>query len=282
MPTFWSLMGVNSPFDPTARFATSWLLPPSALAAVRLLFALYAFVTQIVVYALSGAVSDRQSFSYFTVLTYWGLAFYLLVAGLHSLSYARSGFAREYWLQWWPRALQAAHSFFYTTVVVFPFIVTVVYWTILYRPPFFPVLFDAWANVRGSQFLKPSLRRESQRADCSVPQISRHGLNSFFALFELLIPRTAPPPALHLLFLIILLALYLGLAYLTHTTQGFYVYSFLDPGQGAGKTAGYIIGILGGACIVFGLAVLVISIRDRLTDAHGRKGKYRDMEMQAR
>ena len=151
MPSFWALMGVDIPFDPTARFATSWLLPASALAACRLLFALYAFATQIVVYALSGDVSDRQSFSYFTVLGYWGLACYLLVAGLHSLSYARSGgFARGYWLQRWPRALQAAHSLFYTTIVVFPIIVTIVYWTVLYRPPFFPEMFNAWSNVSGS------------------------------------------------------------------------------------------------------------------------------------
>lgn len=147
MPTFWALVGASDPFDSTARFATSWLLPARFLAGARLLFALYAFVAQIVIYALSSPTDDQQSFSYFTILTYWALAFYLLFAGLHSLSYARSGFRGQYMLQRWPRALQAAHSVFYTTIMVYPFIVTIVYWTILYKSPWFAHVFDAWSNV---------------------------------------------------------------------------------------------------------------------------------------
>ncbi len=50
-------------------------------------------------------------------------------------------------------------------------------------------------------------------------QISEHALNSVFALFEIIIPRTDPPPPLHLVFLIILLACYLSVAYITHTVQ---------------------------------------------------------------
>ena len=111
-------------------------------------------------------------------------------------------------------------------------------------------------------------------------QITRHGLNSLFALFEVLVPRTAPPPPLHLLFLVVLLALYLGLAYVTRAAQGFYVYSFLDTGrQGAGLTAGYIVGILVGACIIFGVVWAIIWVRERLTEGRRTQTKFGDVEM---
>ena len=56
-------------------------------------------------------------------------------------------------LQSWPRPLQALHALFYTTVVVFPFLVTIVYWGVLYKNPWFPVVEDAWANVRSLSVL---------------------------------------------------------------------------------------------------------------------------------
>ena len=84
-------------------------------------------------------------------------------------------------------------------------------------------------------------------------QISQHGLNSLFALVEIILPRTNPPPLLHLAFLIGLLALYVGLAYLSHTTQGSYVYSFLDPAKGSGRVAGYVFGILAAVIVIFGV-----------------------------
>lgn len=87
----------------------------------------------------------RHSFSYFTNLTYWGLAFYFFFSALHTVSYVRTGSPL---LSRWPRPLQALHSFFYTTVVTFPVLVTVVFWAILYSGPWFPVTFNAWSNVR--------------------------------------------------------------------------------------------------------------------------------------
>jgi hypothetical protein len=45
---------------------------------------------------------------------------------------------------------------------------------------------------------------------------------------EMILPRSDPHPWLLLVPIVIILALYLGLAYLTHATEGFYVYSFLD------------------------------------------------------
>ena len=91
-------------------------------------------------------------------------------------------------------------------------------------------------------------------------------LNSAFALFETIIPRTDPPPLFHLLFLILILALYLALAYITHATQGFYTYDFLDTSKGSGRVAGYAFGILAGICVVFGLVWCLIRLRKWVTE----------------
>jgi hypothetical protein len=43
----------------------------------------------------------------------------------------------------------------------------------------------------------------------------------------------------------------LGVAYITHATEGFYTYGFLDPSLGAGRLAGYICGIAIGVAVVY-------------------------------
>ena len=58
---------------------------------------------------------------------------------------------------------------------------------------------------------------------------SEHALNSVFAFLEIFLPRSDPHPWLQLVPLIVIGLLYLALAYLTHATQHFYVYNFLDP-----------------------------------------------------
>jgi hypothetical protein len=50
--------------------------------------------------------------------------------------------------------------------------------------------------------------------------------------------------------------MYLGVAYITHATQGFYVYSFLNPSKGS-ILAAYIIGILAGTVLVFSIVNLI-------------------------
>lgn len=112
-------------FDPTHRYVTSWLLPPGALFGCRALLSLYAFTTIFTIFGWQdshGRSEDsRHSFSYFTNLTYWGLAFYFAFSAAHTGSYWLMG--RPFLAQW-PRLLQEAHAMFYSTIVVFPFIVT--------------------------------------------------------------------------------------------------------------------------------------------------------------
>ncbi|KAL8680924.1 MAG: hypothetical protein Q9186_002936 [Xanthomendoza sp. 1 TL-2023] len=263
MARIFDMLGASQPFDSTHRYTTSWILPPLLLAIFRLIISIYIFTTIFFIFGWNGAhrspEQSRASFSFFTNLGYWGLGFYFLFSFLHTFSYARTG---KSWLQRWPRVLQVAHIIFYTTVVTFPILVTAVFWALLYNGTWFPTEFQGWSNI------------------------SQHALNTVFAAFEIFLTRTSPPPPAHLLFLVILLALYLALAYLTHVTAGFYPYSFLDPNKGSGKLAGYILGILAAACVIFGIVWGIIWIRRWLTEAKmGMNGQFtkhmnvRDEEM---
>jgi hypothetical protein len=217
---------------------------------------LYTFTVEIFILAwdcthteLDGCSVSRSTFSYFTVLTYWGIAFYFLTSSFHTLIYILTGTPP---LSRLPRPLQAFCSLFYTTIVVYPFIVTIVYWGVLYSSPWFPTVFGAWSNI------------------------SQHAMNSLFALFEILLTRTDTLPLVHMLWLIVILAMYCGLAYVTHATKGFYVYSFLDPGRnGRGAVVGYIFGIAVGCIIVFGVAWGLIWTRRWVTEKKFAKtGKF--------
>jgi hypothetical protein len=237
-------------FDPTFRFETSWILPPVALFAVRALLSLYAFVTTFTIYGYNGSHGrpdeSEHSFSYFTDLTFWGLAFYMAFSAVHTYSYWLRG--RPY-LAAWPRALQEAHSMFYSTIVVFPWMVTIVYWALLYSE--FRTPFQTWTNT------------------------SQHALNAACALFEIIFPRTAPPRFLHIITLIVILGLYLGLAYVTYATDNFFVYDFLDTRTNSpGKVAGYIVGIGIGTVIIFLIVRYLIVFRIWVTEKKlGKRGK---------
>ncbi|TQN74998.1 hypothetical protein CSHISOI_00411 [Colletotrichum shisoi] len=219
---------------------------------------LYIFVVRFFIigwtcsHSVFGGCEDvRASFSFFTVLTYWGLGFYFLISAIHTFTYARSGSPL---LERFPRPLQALHAFYYTTVVTYPFIVTIVYWGIIYKGPWYPEQFDAWSNI------------------------SQHGLNTAFALFEIVIPRTSAAQLewVHMLWLIIVLALYLALAYVTYYTQHFYPYTFLDiEANGSGKVAAYIVGIAVAGIIFYLIAKGLIWLREWVTERKlGMDGKF--------
>lgn len=142
MRSFYNLLRVNN--DHYAKpFTTSWALSPLPLAIIRLVISLYAFLVIFINYGLdSGAIG--RSFSFFTELTYWGISFYTLVAGIHTLIYALRG---RCWLDSWPRPLQALHGLFYATIITFPFLVTIVYWVLLAPASYFTSSEDQWRDV---------------------------------------------------------------------------------------------------------------------------------------
>lgn len=148
MPSLYSLLGVPpTGFDPDHRFFTSWAFPPIVLAVWRLLYALFGWADLFAGWgydAVHSPASIGSQFSYFTNLTWWGITCYMTIASIHGFVYVAKGHT---WLDRWWRPLQVLHSLFYTTIVTYPFLVTIVYWAILYEGPGFRTSMEAFKNV---------------------------------------------------------------------------------------------------------------------------------------
>lgn len=232
---------VSAPFDPACRLVTSPFFSPLSLGALRVLFAVYSLVTTITVLVFESVRfhDSRSFFSYFTDLSYIGLVAYFWASGIQTIAFVISG-QKAYPLQKWPRILQLLHTLLYTTITIFPIIVTVVFWTLLASSSTFRTQYSAWSNV------------------------SQHAMNSCFALFEILLTNAGPSPWSHITPCLVLFACYLGVAYITHATQGFYTYNFLDPSVQHGLLAAYIIGMGIGYCILFTIVKGICTLRCRL------------------
>ncbi|KAF2459727.1 hypothetical protein BDY21DRAFT_176873 [Lineolata rhizophorae] len=249
------------PFDPEYRFFTSWLLSPVVLFGLRAVIGLYAFIA--ILYSLGhdsasgNELAAQRSFDYFTNLCYWGLAFYFGFSAAHTGSYAFTG---RPWLASWPRFLQVMHAVFYTTIVVFPFLVTIIFWGVLYDGAATHDSHYYWSNV------------------------SFHGLNSLFGLLEIALPRTSGLPWWHLIPLTVVLGAYLGLAHLVQATQGFWVYDFLNSTKHKrGIVAAYCVGIFIGMLVVFGVVHLFVKLRRWATENKGLMlGKFAEKDVARR
>ncbi|KAF5377985.1 hypothetical protein D9757_009831 [Collybiopsis confluens] len=259
MTRFYELLGCPQPFDTHRNFVTSPWFSSTVLAAIRGTVALYTLVTLLVILIMD-AVSFHNAdsyFSFFTELTYIGICSYYWASFTQTLVYALrlrrldtgSENLPDYPLQSWPRILQLLHVILRTTMVSYPILVTIVFWGILASPSVFKTPFSAWSNI------------------------SIHALNTVWSLFEMLGTNSPPPKWTVLPFIIVVLALYLGLAYVTKATQGFYPYPFLDPSKGSARLAGYIVGIAVAACIVFAFAKGIMWARMRMSGVRGREGK---------
>ena len=67
--------------------------------------------------------------------------------------------------------------------------------------------------------------------------------------------------------LIIILALYLALTYITDATQHFFAYEFLDPvPHGPGRVAVFILAILIAIILIFSVVRFLVWSRQRLTE----------------
>lgn len=112
-------------------------------------------------------------------------------------------------------------------------------------------------------------------------QISQHGIIGAYALLEIFLTTTPTHPLINLPFLILILLLYLALAYLTHKTQDFYTYSFLDPGahgKHSGKVTGYCFAILAIIVVAFAVTWLFIWLRRKWTGGRIKRSR-RDREL---
>lgn len=126
------------------------------------------------------------------------------------------------------------------------------FWAILYNGHWSSVVFIGWSTT------------------------SKHALNTVIAAFEIFTTRTSTPPILHLCMLIILLAFYLALAYLTHATEGFYPYDFLDDSNGhSSRVAAYAFAVLAAIVVIFGVVWGIIWLREWITEKKlGMEGRF--------
>jgi hypothetical protein len=249
-------------FDPNMTFVRSHFVSPVVLGSIRAVMSLYSFTTIITCYTWLahktatiklkdvniGSYTIQQSedaigqsFSFFTYLTFWCLGFYFLISSVHTFMYA---FRQRTWLHKWPKALQLAHSFYYSSVTSFPFLVTIVFWG---------TMNSGWPAGRFEQWIN----------------ISVHGLNSVFAVTEIVISATAPPPVTHLSVVLLILSVYLGLAYLTRYTQGFYVYEWMNPAHGNVSIILHILGYAAGIIAIFFIVRYAIVARNMLAAKMG-------------
>jgi len=239
-----SLLGVTEPFDSNHRLVSSPWYSPRVLAFQRLLLLAYSGATLITSLVYESVVIRQGNiwFSFFTHLTFTGLTAYLLVSTYHDFNYkpsASSSYA--YPLQRWPRVLQAMHILLISTVTTFPILVSIAYWALLASSATFATPYTTWSAV------------------------SLHIFNTVFALLEITTTNIPPLPWAALPMCLILLLAYLGVAYITHATQGIYAYAFLDPQTQHGKLAAYIIGIAVGEVIIFTLVRYAIVLRDKIS-----------------
>lgn len=261
---FLVLFGADPALDHLHPYETSWLLPPLLLGLWRAIIATYLFFVIIYLFAYYAAEGDNyligMSFSYFTNLNLWGMAFYFLVSAIHTLAYAVTG--RSVIFDKLPRVFRGLHALYYTANTTFPFLVLIIYWGVLYSGPWFTHWFGAWSNVSSLSFLPDKDRKLKY-----VGQISEHGLIGLWSLLEIILTTTPTHPLINLAFLILILALYLCLAYVTNYTQGWYPYTFLNPegGKHSGKVAAYCFIILAAIIIIFGISWFFIWLRRRLT-----------------
>lgn len=144
-----TLFGVDPTSDDKHHFETSWLISPTMLALLRGLISLYIFTSIFLIWGWHGTHNESatigQSFSFFTWLSYWGIGFYMLCAAIHTACYARTG--RSVLFDRWPRALRVLHSLLYASITTYPFLVTIVFWVFLFKPPWYKT-FTGWQNVR--------------------------------------------------------------------------------------------------------------------------------------
>ncbi|PVF93865.1 hypothetical protein CPB86DRAFT_818431 [Serendipita vermifera] len=243
-----SWFGLDRPFDSHYRVVTSGIVQPWVLFWIRLVIAVFCFVTEIVYLALyTKRFPFERYYIYFTQLTFIGITSYFIVATFHtgfflvSLRQLKRGEIQEaprYPLQKWGKFLQFLHLYLFSTIITFPVIVTVLYWALLAGSSSFYDTFFSWSNV------------------------SLHIFNAVFLLVEFIFGRVQLYWG-YLILDLITMALYLGLAYLVHSIQGIWVYSFLDPAQGKGKVAAYIVAIPIAEIVVFLIVKGLIYLRDR-------------------
>jgi len=220
-PSLYSRLGVTPDFDSNHNLVTSPFFSTTILAILRIILAFYSVFSLLfsLLWISIKEGTGSQFFVFFTNLSYTGIAAYFCFAAYHTSIYAFARNQKSYPLQSWPKLLQFLHLALLATVTTFPIVVTLVFWGLLASTQSFDQPFDLWGDV------------------------SFHTLNAVFALFEIILTNIPALPWLLVLPTEAVLAAYLGIAYITRQTQGFYPYPFLDPSEQGPFLAVYIVGM---------------------------------------
>ncbi|TFK26014.1 hypothetical protein FA15DRAFT_315263 [Coprinopsis marcescibilis] len=240
-------------FDSAHHYVTSPIIRnPLAFAAIRLVTAVYALITLILALERNRRLDPEYFlFAYFTNLSFTGITAYLFAAGFQTLFYAfrwrRNGAGAGYPLQQsWPRILQALHVLLYATVVTFPIIITVFYWSVLDSSQALSTPRSAWNGI------------------------TVHILNAVFTVCEILFTNSPPVPWIAMPITVLLLGSYCGLAYVVHAAAGYYPYPFLDPSSSKALLPAYVVGLAVGNCIVFVLVHFLAVLRHKIAKKYNR------------
>ncbi|KAG7089989.1 hypothetical protein E1B28_011611 [Marasmius oreades] len=245
-------------FDSYHKLVTSPFFSPTLLAWFRASVAVFTTATLIAILVYDSIVTKDayRNFSFFTFLTYIGICSYYWASFVQTFWYIRRGF-EGYPLQSWGKTLQILHLVLQNTVLNFPIIVTIVFWTSIATP----------SSVN--------------RLDNLLRNISVHILNSVFCVFEMLLTNNPPPQWIFLPFMILIIGLYTASAYVTHATLGFYPYTFLDPEKSRLSVAGYIVGIVIAEIVIFAATRGLMKLREMMlpvTRTGNSRGNYEMME----
>lgn len=264
-------LGVDTPFDPQHRLVTSYILPVPALAIFRVIVAIYMLVTALGTAVAEGigtvtyftSLSFWGDTSYFVMSAVHTCSFWYALqrwkkasvqpgngriemvekayplngvgrieiarhkAGIDAfgtqlhqdieseMAYHRgsefeigSRYPRSLLSRSFSRPLQVCHTLLVSTISSFPLMVTVIFWSVLSGPTSLADPYSIFANI------------------------GKHTLNYVLTMVDLVIlSRTPLRPWWHLVFLIILLALYLGIVKITYDRFHVWVYGFFNLQQ---------------------------------------------------
>ncbi|KAJ1980151.1 hypothetical protein H4R34_002560 [Dimargaris verticillata] len=220
------------------RFVTSNLVKPRMLFAIRLALALYCIATVVVLFVTTGV----RFFHYMTDWSYLGLTVYMMLATVVSGRYCFGAMPYspgQNLLERAPSWARALYWFLYETVVTFHILVPVVYWALL-----------------SSQL----------RTDTSLElysSIAPHAIDFVVMAVELIFNRQILEVS-HVVIPVIILALYLALAFLVWGTEHYFVYSFLDFYKLHGWVALICVAIAVAFCIIFFVQLYLHRLREYL------------------
>ncbi|KAJ2899872.1 hypothetical protein GGI21_001609 [Coemansia aciculifera] len=127
-----------------------------------------------------------------------------------------------------PRTLQLMHWLLYNSVVLFAVVVTLVFWSLIYKP------------------------KDYQGAELRWSTASVHALNSVFVLVDMIVGAMVfSPHWSHSLLLVVVGLLYFALAFINRAVNGWFTYDFLNYDKHGAIVAATIVGIVVGCLLIY-------------------------------